>query len=124
MKKATRKAKAPDTAAATLPPFSGAALVEAMTDFVGTLTRGKAHTLRTTDITVPAPLPVRTAAEVRAVRDGLGVSQAVFAGLLNVPVTTVISWENSQRKPSGAALKLLDIAARHPEVLTGQVRVR
>ena len=41
----------------------------------------------------------------------------MFAALLNVPTRTVISWENGQRKPSGAALKLLDIAEKHPEAL-------
>lgn len=92
-------------------------LVASVGSLLDTLKSGKAHTLRTTTLELPAPLPVRSSAEVRALRDRLGVSQAVFARLLNVPLTTVSSWENSQRKPSGAALKLLDVAERHPEAL-------
>ena len=36
-----------------------------------------------------------------------------------MPLVTVSSWENGQRKPSGAALKLLDIAERYPEIFVG-----
>ena len=92
-------------------------LVASVGGLLDTLKSGKAHTLRSTTLELPAPLPVRSAAEVRALRDRFGVSQAVFARLLNVPMVTVSSWENDQRKPSGAALKLLDIAEKHPAAL-------
>jgi transcriptional regulator with XRE-family HTH domain len=42
-------------------------------------------------------------------RQRLNVSQAVFAGLLNVPKVTAISWEKGRRQPTGAALRLLDL---------------
>lgn len=115
MKKATvkRPLKKP-----TLGKFNAADLIEAVTSFADQLARSDLGTLRTTTITLPGPLPGRSAAQIRAVRKKLGASQAVFATLLNVPLRTVSSWENNQRKPSGAALKLLDIAERHPEVLT------
>jgi putative transcriptional regulator len=45
------------------------------------------------------------------------VSQAVFARLLNVPVVTEVSWEIGRRNPSGAALRLLQIAKKEPQVL-------
>jgi putative transcriptional regulator len=41
----------------------------------------------------------------------------VFARLLNVPTVTAASWEKGRRKPSGAALRLLQIARKHPEAL-------
>jgi hypothetical protein len=43
--------------------------------------------------------------------------EAVFARLLNVPVVTEASWEVGRRNPSGAALRLLQIAKKEPEVL-------
>lgn len=92
-------------------------LIASVGGLLDTLKSGKAHTLRSTTIELPEPLPVRSAREVRALRDRLGVSQAVFARLLNVPLVTVSSWENGQRKPSGAALKLLDVAEHHPAAL-------
>ena len=47
----------------------------------------------------------------------MNISQAVFADLLNVPKATAISWERGLRSPSGAALRLLQIAKERPEAL-------
>jgi putative transcriptional regulator len=58
-----------------------------------------------------------SAREVVALRRSLGVSQAVFAGLLNVSTRTVQAWEIGARHPSDAALRLLQIAKKRPEVL-------
>jgi putative transcriptional regulator len=51
-------------------------------------------------------------AEIVAVREGVGVSQAVMAGFLNVAVSTVSQWERGERRPTGAALKLLNVVKR------------
>lgn len=56
-------------------------------------------------------------AEIRAVRKKLNLSQAVFGRLLNVPLVTILKWEHGERKPSGAALRLLEIVKRSPEAL-------
>jgi len=77
-------------------------------------TEGKL-TLKTT--TLPQRAPEMRPEEIRAVREMLNVSQAVFGRLLNVPSVTVVKWEHGDRKPSGAALRLLEIAKRSPEVL-------
>ena len=45
-----------------------------------------------------------------------GVSQPVFASLLSVTASTVRSWEQGQKSPSGAARRLLEVAAIAPEV--------
>ena len=66
---------------------------------------------------LPAPAPVMKPSEIRAVRKKLNVSQAVFGRLLNVPPVTILKWEHGERKPSGAALRLLEIAKRSPEAL-------
>lgn len=57
------------------------------------------------------------AADVKQIREGLGLSQREFALLLGVSVATVQNWEQSRRQPRGAARLLLLIAQRHPEVL-------
>lgn len=71
--------------------------------------------LRTT--VIPPPPPKRTAKEIASLRDKLGFSQAVFAKGLNVSVKTVQSWEQGRKMPSGAALKLLNITEKSPEVV-------
>lgn len=48
-------------------------------------------------------------AEIAKVRERAGVSQAVLAGILNVAVNTVSQWERGERRPTGAALKLLHV---------------
>ena len=48
-------------------------------------------------------------AQIVAVRERAGVSQAVMAGYLNVAVSTVSQWERGERRPTGAALKLLNV---------------
>jgi len=55
--------------------------------------------------------------EITALRRQLNVSQAVFAGLLNVPKVTAISWEKGRRQPTGAALRLLDPVRKQPGIL-------
>ena len=55
--------------------------------------------------------------EVRAIRRSLKVSQSRFAVLLNVSTKAVQSWEQGERRPRSAALKLLYIAKKNPRVL-------
>ena len=73
-------------------------------------------TVREVELEPPAPMK---ASDVAAVRSRLGVSQAAFARILNVSPRTVQAWESSARAPSDAALKLLEVASRHPEALFG-----
>lgn len=47
--------------------------------------------------------------EIARLREQAGVSQAVLAGFLNVAVNTVSQWERGERRPTGAALKLLHV---------------
>ena len=50
--------------------------------------------------------------DIIKVREQAGVSQSVMAGYLNVAVNTVSQWERGQRRPTGAALKLLHVVRR------------
>jgi putative transcriptional regulator len=77
--------------------------------------RGARHDLRTT--VLPAPPKPMKKQEIVKLRQQLNLSQAVFASVLNVSVKTVQAWEQGLRQPSDAALKLLTIAKKHPEVL-------
>ncbi|WP_226447691.1 helix-turn-helix domain-containing protein [Ferribacterium limneticum] len=54
---------------------------------------------------------------VIAARKASGLSQSQFAELMGVSVRTLQEWEQGRRQPSGAALTLLKVAERHPEVL-------
>jgi len=77
--------------------------------------RGERSDLRTT--VLPAPPHPMSREEIVELRAGLNYSQSVFARVLNVSVKTVQAWEQGVRVPSDAALKLLAIAKRRPEVL-------
>ena len=65
------------------------------------------RSLRTIDVPdEPPPLGKR---DVMRIRGKIGLSQMAFAKLLNVSVTTVRSWETGERRPSRAALRLLQV---------------
>ena len=49
------------------------------------------------------------------------MSQAVFARMLNVSTKTVQSWEQGQRSPSQAALRLIQVFRQNPSSLLGVV---
>lgn len=74
-----------------------------------------AKKLRTTALQVAEPARSWTKEQIVDLRKRLfGVSQPVFASLLSVTVSTVRAWEQGQKLPSGAARRLLEIAAVAP----------
>ena len=77
--------------------------------------QGELKAARTTIIEVP---------DAKAVREGLGLSQAEFATLLDVSKHTLISWEQGKRNPSGPARTLLLVAQKHPEAVLEAVQTR
>ena len=50
-------------------------------------------------------------------RQKVGLSQSRFAELLGVSVRTLQDWEQGRRKPSRAAVSLIQIAKKRPDVL-------
>ncbi len=50
-------------------------------------------------------------------RQKAGLSQSRFADLLGVSVRTLQDWEQGRRKPSRAAMSLIQIAKQRPDVL-------
>jgi putative transcriptional regulator len=97
--------------------FNADDLVGSAEAFADHLKGSRKLTLRTKTVSLPPRVKPLSPAQVRAIRKRLNVSQPVFAAMMNIPTVTAASWERGRRQPTGAALRLLDIARRHPEVL-------
>ena len=91
-------------------------------DDVQAYREGRRHDLRTTIL--PRPSEPMDAAGIRALRERIGASQAVFAMALNVSTKTVQAWESGARSPDGGNLKLLRLGETHPEVVFGRLYQR
>ena len=91
-------------------------LKEAMEDALG-FERGDQRNLKITRIRAPRPPKALSAQDIVQIRRKLNCSQTVFAMILNISPKTVQAWEQGSREPGDAALKLLTIARKHPEVL-------
>ena len=65
-------------------------------------------------VQIPDPPPEIAAKEVTSLRTKSGMSQTVFARVLNVSAKTVQSWEQGERKPSHAALRMLQVFRASP----------
>ncbi len=50
-------------------------------------------------------------------RQKSGLSQSRFAELLGISVRTLQDWEQGRRKPSRAAMSLIQIAKQRPDIL-------
>jgi putative transcriptional regulator len=97
--------------------FNADELLSAVEEVRDHVTGRRKITLRTTRVKLPPPAPEMTPEDIARARSSLNVSQQVFARLLNVPTVTAASWEKGRRRPSGAALRLLQIARKHPKAL-------
>lgn len=60
-----------------------------------------------------SPPPAYSPDGIREIRESFGVSQAVFAALMNVSLSTVQKWEQGQKAPSAPAYKLLEIVKQN-----------
>lgn len=97
--------------------FDSDKLLASLRGHIEHLSGKKKLTMRSRTVFVPDPIPVINARDIAAIRTKLNLSQPVFARVLNVPVATARSWESGRRKPTGAALRLLDLARRSPQAL-------
>ncbi|WP_284353625.1 helix-turn-helix domain-containing protein [Pseudomonas putida] len=66
-------------------------------------------TLRAYDALCPAPVVDFSALDIRRLREALNFSQPVFAMHLHTSPSTVRKWEQGETRPSGPALKLLNV---------------
>jgi putative transcriptional regulator len=68
-----------------------------------------ARTMREFDASCLTAIEPLTGKEILALRERAGVSQSVFARVLNVRPKLVSEWERGEKKPSGPSLKLLSL---------------
>lgn len=107
----------------------GQALIEGLKQAIA-YEKGELKGLRTKTIAVTArevsapPAPKYSAEEIKALRESAAVSQAVFAQALTLNPDTVRAWEQGKRKPSGPALRLLEMVEHHPDWLFSRVHAR
>ena len=94
----------------------GQQLIEGMMEIVA---HGEEKiTLRSTKVEMPDPAPELSPKDVSKIRiKRLHMSQGAFAKLLGVSVRVVQSWEQGDKKPSGAARRLLQVAEKNPDAL-------
>ena len=78
----------------------------------GAILRQEKQAKRTYDLSEP---------DVTAIRRKYRLSQAKFASLLGISISTLRNWEQGRRKPEGAARVLLRVADRHPEAILDAV---
>jgi putative transcriptional regulator len=81
----------------------------------GKILRGKAKPARKFVIETP---------DVKKIRSNYKLSQNEFAALMGISVSTLRNWEQGRRTPEGSARVLLQVAAKHPEVIWDVVKVK
>ena len=68
-------------------------------------------TMRQFDAICPPPVREFSATDIKRLRARLKFSQPVFAHLLHTTASTVRKWEQGDTRPTGPALKLLNVIA-------------
>ena len=71
------------------------------------------QTMRRFDDACLTPVRPLTPEEIKSIREREHVSQSVFANYLNVTTSLVSKWERGEKRPSGAALKLLSLIEKN-----------
>jgi putative transcriptional regulator len=57
------------------------------------------------------------AVEVKRIRERVKLTQPAFAGIMGVSLSGLRKWEQQVRRPSGAALTLLQVMDREPDAV-------
>ena len=70
----------------------------------------------------PARAFVVDGPNIKRLRASYQLSQTEFAALLGISVKTLRNWEQGRRLPEGPARVLLQVAAKHPDVVWDVVR--
>ena len=73
-------------------------------------------TLRTIEVE-SKPTPVISAAELKAIRERLQLSRAVFAHYLRTNPRTLEGWEQGRAKPNAQAALLIHLVDRYPDTV-------
>jgi putative transcriptional regulator len=60
--------------------------------------------------------------DVRAIREGLGLSQHAFASTYRIPLATLKGWEQCRRQPDATASAYLSVIAHLPDAARARCR--
>ncbi len=63
-----------------------------------------------------------TSEQIKTIREKTRLSQAVFAKLLNVSLSSVRQWEQGKRIPTGSTKVLLDLLNKSPHILDYRIK--
>jgi putative transcriptional regulator len=74
----------------------------------GAIRRGENKAARVFHIDTP---------DVKSIRESLNLSQSDFSALMGISLRTLQNWEQKRREPVGAARVLLEVAAKHPQIV-------
>lgn len=66
------------------------------------------QTAHSATITI-APIPSISAAEIKALRKNLNMTQNIFAAVLGVSIKTVEAWEKGTNSPAGTARRMMSM---------------
>jgi DNA-binding transcriptional regulator YiaG len=103
---------------------AGRAMIADLKELISTMKAGvpleSKYTVRTVE--VPDEPGQYDAAAIRATRDLLGASQAVFGYLVGVSVKLVQAWEQGNRRPAIWARRLFDEMNRDPKHWRGMLK--
>jgi putative transcriptional regulator len=89
-----------------------ASVHEAIADLHGMGAVDKATRRHFDALCLKTPLPDYTPEEIRALRERLNISQSVLASVINASANSIQKWERGAKRPSGTALKLLNLLDR------------
>ena len=62
-------------------------------------------------------MPDISAEDIKAIRNKLGFTQAVFAAVIGVSTKTVEAWETGTNQPIGPARRMISLIQFDPEIL-------
>ena len=95
-------------------PKSGAmaSVHEAITDLHSIGAVDKATMRHFDALCLELDVPEYSPGEIRALRERLNISQSVLASVINASANSIQKWERGVKKPSGTALKLLNLLDR------------
>ena len=89
-----------------------ASIHEAIADLHGIGAVDKATMRHFDALCLDVDVPDYSPADIRALRERLNISQTVLASVINASANSIQKWERGVKKPSGTALKLLNLLDR------------
>ena len=75
-------------------------------------------------LNVDIPQVHLNADEIKKIRNQIHLSQAVFARLLNVSLSTIRQWEQGIKKPTGSTQVLLELLHKKPDILNYRINIK